>query len=75
MHELVGRKISVMRDAEVIFKKQVPFSILLLGVADREGDGGRSDTIVVMTVNPTVQSTKNGQHSKRYIYRNNWTKR
>ena len=58
MHEPIGRKISVMRDVEVIFKKQDPFSVLLLGVDEREGDGGRSDTIVVMTVNPTVQSTK-----------------
>ena len=38
-----------MREAEVIFKKQDPFSVLLLGVDEREGDAGRSDTIVAMT--------------------------
>lgn len=58
MQEPIGREISVMRDAEVVFKKQNPFSVLLLGVDERESDAGRSDTIVVMTVNPTVQSTK-----------------
>lgn len=58
MHEPIGREISVMREAEVIFKKQDPFSVLLLGVDEREGDAGRSDTIVAMTVNPTEQSTK-----------------
>lgn len=29
-----------------------PFSVLLLGVDERENDRGRSDTIIVMTVNP-----------------------
>jgi polyisoprenyl-teichoic acid--peptidoglycan teichoic acid transferase len=58
MHEPIGREISVMREAEVIFKKKDPFSVLLLGVDEREGDAGRSDTIIVMTVNPTEQSTK-----------------
>lgn len=58
MHEPINREISVMRKAEVIFKKQDPFSVLLLGVDEREGDAGRSDTIVAMTVNPTEQSTK-----------------
>lgn len=58
MHEPIEREISVKREAEVVFKKQDPFSVLLLGVDEREGDAGRSDTIVVMTVNPTQQSTK-----------------
>ncbi|WP_218624967.1 hypothetical protein [Sporosarcina sp. E16_3] len=49
MHEPIEREISVMREAEVIFKKQDPFSVLLLGVDEREGDTGRSDTIVAMT--------------------------
>ena len=58
MHEPIGRKISIMRDVEVVFKKQVPFSVLLVGMDEREGDGGCSDSIVVMTGIPTVQSTK-----------------
>jgi LCP family protein required for cell wall assembly len=57
MHEPIGREVSMMREAEVVFKTQDPFSVLLLGVDEREGDVGRSDTIVVMTVNPTAQST------------------
>jgi polyisoprenyl-teichoic acid--peptidoglycan teichoic acid transferase len=32
--------------------KLTPFSILLLGVDERLGDKGRSDTIIVLTVNP-----------------------
>jgi polyisoprenyl-teichoic acid--peptidoglycan teichoic acid transferase len=35
-----------------------PFSILLLGVDKRAGDKGRSDSLMVMTVNPTKQTTK-----------------
>lgn len=55
MHEPIGRKISIMRDVEVVFKKQVPFLVLLIGVDEREGDGGSSDPIAVMTGIPTVQ--------------------
>jgi LCP family protein required for cell wall assembly len=33
-----------------------PFSILLLGVDERLGDRGRSDTIIVLTVNPQKKS-------------------
>lgn len=33
-----------------------PFSVLLLGVDERANDVGRSDTIVVLTVNPAKQS-------------------
>lgn len=35
-----------------------PFSALVLGVDEREGDVGRSDTMIVLTVNPTLQTTK-----------------
>ncbi len=58
MHEPIGRAVSEKRAEVVVFKEQDPFSVLLLGVDEREGDTGRSDTIVVMTVNPTEQSTK-----------------
>ena len=40
------------------FKTKDPFSVLVLGVDEREGDKGRSDTMIVLTVNPTLQSTK-----------------
>ncbi|MEK5039775.1 LCP family glycopolymer transferase [Sporosarcina sp. FSL K6-3457] len=58
MHEPIEREVSEKRIEQVIFQELDPFSVLLLGVDEREGDQGRSDTIVVMTVNPTVQSTK-----------------
>lgn len=35
-----------------------PFSVLLLGVDERKGDVGRSDTMIVVTVNPKQQSLK-----------------
>lgn len=38
--------------------KKEPFSVLILGVDKREGDIGRSDTMIVLTVNPTLQTTQ-----------------
>lgn len=35
-----------------------PFSVLLLGVDERQGDKGRSDTMIVLTVNPNEGTTK-----------------
>lgn len=35
-----------------------PFSVLLLGVDKRDGDRGRSDSLIVVTVNPTKHTTK-----------------
>ncbi len=58
MHEPIERDVSEKRIEGVIFDELFPFSVLLLGVDEREGDNGRSDTIVVITVNPTDQSTK-----------------
>lgn len=58
MHEPIDREKSDKRDKEVALSDQDPFSVLLLGVDEREGDKGRSDTMVVMTVNPKDQSTK-----------------
>lgn len=58
IHEPIERVVSEKWVDEVIFKELDPFSVLLLGVDERDGDKGRSDTIVVMTVNPTAQSTK-----------------
>lgn len=59
MHEIIPeRPKSDLRDKAVTFSNQEPFSILVLGVDEREGDKGRSDTMLVMTVNPKEQSTK-----------------
>lgn len=41
---------------EVEINKNQPLSFLLLGVDERDGDRGRSDTIVVITVNPNKNS-------------------
>lgn len=51
-------KISDRREGAISLKSQVPFSLLLLGVDEQEGDIGRSDTMVVVTVNPEVESIK-----------------
>ena len=58
IHEPEIRKISELRTTEVELVKKEPFSLLLLGVDEREGDKGRSDTMIVLTVNPTTNSTK-----------------
>ena len=51
--------VSVIRQEPVdITSKKEPFSALILGVDEREGDSGRSDTMIVLTVNPTLQTTK-----------------
>lgn len=35
-----------------------PFSALILGIDERQGDRGRSDTMIVLTVNPSLKTTK-----------------
>ena len=49
---------SEKRIENITFQNQDPFSILLLGVDERKNDVGRSDTMIVMTVNPNKQSIK-----------------
>lgn len=50
---------STIRSQPVDIKtKAEPFSALLLGVDERDGDAGRSDTMIVVTVNPSLQTTK-----------------
>ncbi|WP_203246518.1 LCP family glycopolymer transferase [Sporosarcina beigongshangi] len=58
MYEPIDREQSTKRESTIIFDKKEPFSVLILGVDEREGDKGRSDTMIVMTVNPTLKSTK-----------------
>lgn len=60
MHEPIDREASEKRatDQEIDLNQEDPFSVLLLGVDEREDDRGRSDTVVVMTVNPAEKSTK-----------------
>ena len=51
-------EISVKREEAVDVAAKDPFSALILGVDEREGDVGRSDTMIVLTVNPILQTTK-----------------
>ncbi|WP_413378003.1 LCP family protein [Alkalihalobacillus sp. 1P02AB] len=59
MHEPLERDVSDKREKEVNMEEQDPMSFLIAGV-DSRGDNhsGRSDTIIVMTVNPKEKSVK-----------------
>jgi polyisoprenyl-teichoic acid--peptidoglycan teichoic acid transferase len=58
MHAPLQREISEKRVEPVVLEQKDPFSVLMLGVDQREGDRGRSDTIIVLTVNPNNNSVK-----------------
>ena len=58
MHQPIEREKSEKRTEEITLTKQDPFSVLVLGVDEREGDSGRSDTMIVLTVNPNQNSIK-----------------
>ncbi|MFL8938381.1 LytR family transcriptional regulator [Rossellomorea oryzaecorticis] len=58
MHDPIERDKSPKREKEVKFEGKDPFSVLLLGVDERENDKGRSDSMIVLTVNPDVKSVK-----------------
>lgn len=49
---------STLRNGKPDLSKKQPFSVLLLGVDEREDDVGRSDTIIVVTINPEEKTTK-----------------
>jgi len=56
MHEPLDGKQS--KEKPEAIKRKEPFSILMLGVDEREGDSGRSDTMIVLTVNSNNNSVK-----------------
>jgi polyisoprenyl-teichoic acid--peptidoglycan teichoic acid transferase len=58
MHQPINREKSEKRPAPVTLEKKQPFSVLMMGVDEREGDRGRSDTLIVLTVNPNTKTTK-----------------
>lgn len=58
MHQPIDREKSDKRQEPVTLEKQQPFSVLMMGVDEREGDRGRSDTLIVLTVNPSTKTTK-----------------
>jgi polyisoprenyl-teichoic acid--peptidoglycan teichoic acid transferase len=57
MHEPIERKQSKKRPEPVELVEKDPFSVLMLGV-DSISDKGRTDTIIVLTVNPNTNSAK-----------------
>ncbi|MGM0876411.1 MAG: LytR family transcriptional regulator [Bacillota bacterium] len=58
IHEDLDRDKSDKRGEDVKFSEKDPISILLMGVDEREGDAGRSDSLILMTVNPNTNSTQ-----------------
>ncbi|MGG3465978.1 LytR family transcriptional regulator [Neobacillus pocheonensis] len=58
MHQPVERIQPEKREQPVALEKKDPFSVLMLGVDERKGDKGRSDTIIVLAVNPNNNSVK-----------------
>jgi polyisoprenyl-teichoic acid--peptidoglycan teichoic acid transferase len=58
MHQPLEREQSNKRTKAVELTDKEPFSVLMLGVDEREGDKGRSDTMIVLTVNPSNNSVK-----------------
>ena len=59
MYVPVNAPISDIRQQPLdITSKKEPFSALILGIDERGKDIGRSDTMIVLTVNPTQKTTK-----------------
>ncbi|MEO4053446.1 LCP family protein [Solibacillus sp. CAU 1738] len=58
MYTPIQDEVSPRRVEAVNVTAKEPFSALILGVDEREGDSGRSDTMIVLTVNPTLETTK-----------------
>ncbi|MEH7442642.1 LytR family transcriptional regulator [Bacillus sp. JJ1122] len=58
MHQPIERGKSEKRQDPVTLDKKQPFSVLMMGVDKRKGDSGRSDTLIVLTVNPNTKTTK-----------------
>ena len=56
MHQPVD--ISDRREEVISIKNQDPFSVLVLGVDEQKDDIGRSDSMIIITVNPNVESIK-----------------
>ena len=58
IHEEIDRNLSEKRSVEVNTDEEDPLSFLLLGTDAEEGERGRSDTLIVTTVNPNDSSMK-----------------
>jgi polyisoprenyl-teichoic acid--peptidoglycan teichoic acid transferase len=58
MNQPLDRTKSDKRDKGVSLKNSQPFTVLLLGVDKRKNDRGRSDSIIVLAVNPKNESVE-----------------
>jgi polyisoprenyl-teichoic acid--peptidoglycan teichoic acid transferase len=60
MHNPLARDEDPARQEEIkgIFNDKKSLNVLLLGVDEREGDKGRSDTMILMSLNPNIDSMK-----------------
>ncbi|MEH7374544.1 LCP family glycopolymer transferase [Neobacillus drentensis] len=58
MNKPLSRDISEKRETKVEFNNSDPISILMVGVDERKGDSGRTDSIIVITINPKTKTTK-----------------
>ncbi|OLS37817.1 LCP family protein [Bacillus sp. MRMR6] len=58
MHQPISREVSEKREEEIEFHRKDPLSILLVGVDERDGDAGRTDSMLVITINPDLKTTK-----------------
>lgn len=58
MHQPIEKEKSDKRTEKVSISDKQPFSVLVLGVDERKGDKGRSDTMIVLTVNPNQNSMR-----------------
>jgi LCP family protein required for cell wall assembly len=58
MNKPLSRDVSEKREVKVEFNKKDPISILLVGVDERIGDKGRTDSMLVISVNPKTNTTK-----------------
>jgi polyisoprenyl-teichoic acid--peptidoglycan teichoic acid transferase len=58
MNKPISREVSEKREEKVEFHKKDPISILMVGIDERDGDNGRTDSMIVLTVNPEKKSTK-----------------
>ncbi|QYR20602.1 LCP family protein [Paenibacillus sp. sptzw28] len=61
MYQAIDKPVYAGVDPEVaakpvVFKNRDPFTVLVLGVDQRNNDRGRSDTMILLTVNPAKKS-------------------
>ncbi|HDR8055944.1 LytR family transcriptional regulator [Bacillus pacificus] len=58
VHKPLNREKSDKRDEKVNISDQKPISILMMGVDQRENETGRSDSLILFTLNPKQKSMK-----------------